>query len=490
MGILVFDVGTSSMRGVLMNEQAEILCQLQEKYHPDFHSSVHVTQNPETWRKALCDIAKNINTWCLEHGECIEMISLTAQRTSVIPVDKYGEPLCDALMWQDKRNIKTCMRLAGYNGEIIRRSGTMVNPVFAGSKMAWFHENEPELYKRAYKLFVVADYLFYQMTGQLKTDRTYASRFHLMNLRTGQWDEELLDIFGVTEDKLCELIDPGELHGYTNEDFSNISGIPTGIPVYSAGGDQQCSALGMGIYKEGDLEVTSGTGAFIIGITEKLPPVILGNPIINYSAVKGKYIVEASILTCSAAFDWFCRNFYKELEGDIYKKIDEEINESPPGANGCMLLPFFQGRATPQWNPHATASFTNVTLSTTRGDMARALLEGIAYEIRNNLDIVEGQIGKAEKIQIGGGLSKSQAFNQIQADVYGRKLIHYENREAGIIGAWVSTMVHSQRAAGYEEALKRVGQNDVLKMYDPVKENTDTYQDIRSRMNRLYQKMY
>ena len=132
---------------------------------------------------------------------------------------------------------------------------------------------------------------------------------------------------------------------------------------YSAGGDQQCSALGMGIYEEGDMEVTSGTGAFIIGITEKVPIVLLGNPIINYSAVKRKYIVEASILTCSAAFDWFCNNFYKEVKGDVYQKIDQEIAQSPPGANGCMLLPFFQGRATPQWNPKATASFTNVTLS-------------------------------------------------------------------------------------------------------------------------------
>lgn len=184
MGILVFDVGTSSMRGVLMNEQADILCQFQEKYHPDFHLSIYVTQNPEIWRSVLYDIAKNIQIWCEEHGHKVEMISLTAQRTSMIPVDRDGNALCDAVMWQDKRNIKTCMRLAGYDGDIIRRSGTMVNPVFAGSKMAWLHENEPEIYDRSYKLFVVADYLFYHMTGQMKTDRTYASRFHLMNLRT------------------------------------------------------------------------------------------------------------------------------------------------------------------------------------------------------------------------------------------------------------------------------------------------------------------
>ena len=203
MGILVFDVGTSSMRGVLMNEQADILCQFQEKYHPDFHLSIYVTQNPEIWRSVLYDIAKNIQIWCEEHGHKVEMISLTAQRTSMIPVDRDGNALCDAVMWQDKRNIKTCMRLAGYDGDIIRRSGTMVNPVFAGSKMAWLHENEPEIYDRSYKLFVVADYLFYHMTGQMKTDRTYASRFHLMNLRTGQWDKQLLDIFDVEESKLC-----------------------------------------------------------------------------------------------------------------------------------------------------------------------------------------------------------------------------------------------------------------------------------------------
>ena len=142
---------------------------------------------------------------------------------------------------------------------------------------------------------------------------------------TGRWDSVLLDIFGIEKNKLCDLIDPGELHGYTNEKFAESTRLKTGIPVYSAGGDQQCSALGMGIYEEGDMEVTSGTGAFIIGITEKVPIVLMGNPIINYSAVKGKYIVEASILTCSAAFDWFCNNFYKEVQGDIYPVSDTQL---------------------------------------------------------------------------------------------------------------------------------------------------------------------
>lgn len=220
------------------------------------------------------------------------------------------------------------------------------------------------------------------------------------------------------------------------------------------------------------------------------PDIFLGNPIFNYSAVKGYYIVEASILTCSAAFDWFCTNFYKEDEEIDYKKINEEIIQSPPGANGCMLLPFFQGRATPLWNPKATASFTNVTLSTTRGDMARAVLEGIACEIKNNIDVVEGQIGKAYRILIGGGLSKSEAFNHIQADVYGKRLVSYSNREATALGAWISTSVQSKVYHSVYQAFQRVRENDQITYYYPVLENVKKYQEYRKQMNQLYQKLY
>ncbi len=145
------------------------------------------------------------------------------------------------------------------------------------------------------------------------------------------------------------------------------------------------------------------------------------------------------------------------------QKIDQEISQSPPGANGCMLLSIFSRKGNTTVESKSNCNhLQNVTLSTTRGDMVRALLEGIAYEIRNNLDIVEGQIGKADQIHIGGGLSNSHEFNQIQADVYGRKLIHYQHREAGIIGAWTSTMVESGKVSDHEEALERAGRNNSI----------------------------
>lgn len=490
MNLLIFDVGTSSMRGTLFDKNAQILIEAKHRYQPIFHSKECVTQDSFLWKRALFEIAKEVANWCRENNQEIEGISLTSQRSSIIPVDYNGVPLCDAIMWQDKRNRKVCEHLKSMNKEIIQRSGTSINPIFSGSKMTWLRRERPDIYKRAYKLPVVADYLLFQMTGQWKSDKTYGSRSHLMNLRKGEWDTTLMEIFQVDEKKLCQLIEPGELHGKITDKFAKKTGIKEGTPVYSAGGDQQCAALGMGIFQEGSIEVTSGTGAFIIGLIKKLPDVFEGNLVLNYSACKNQYIVESSILTCCAAFDWFCMNFYGVDAAGDYQKVNEEIAKSPPGANGCILLPFFQGRAAPTWNPEATASFANVTLSTSRGDMARAVLEGIAYEIRNSMDVIEGITGAAKQIYIGGGLSQSTEFNKIQADVYGRKLIYYSNAEATSLGAWISTSVQLKNFCSYEEAFTQARKKDEIIFYDPQKEYMETYQKYRREMNHLYQKMY
>ena len=150
----------------------------------------------------------------------------------------------------------------------------------------------------------------------------------------------------------------------------------------------------------------------------------------------------------------------------------------------------FQGRATPLWNPKATASFTNVTLSTTRGDMARAVLEGIAYEIKNNIDVVEGQIGEVYRILIGGGLSKSEAFNQIQTDVYGKRLIYYSNMEATALGAWISTAVQSGIYASIYETFQKAREKDQIIYYYPVMEHVLEYKKYRKQMNQIYRKLY
>ncbi|MDY3250787.1 MAG: FGGY-family carbohydrate kinase [Candidatus Choladocola sp.] len=488
MHIVVIDVGTSSMRGILYTEKAEILHVHQITYEVQYLSQNRAEQDPDDWKKALFEIGAAMAVYAEEKGITIDALSLTSQRSSVIPVDREGKPLRSAIMWLDKRNAAICESLKPAEGEIARRTGARINAVFSGSKMTWIHRNEPEIYNRAYRILTIADYLSWLMTGEYKTDHTYGSRSSLMNIRTRQWDDELLNMYEVDREKLCELISPGDILGYTSQSFSEATGLPTGIPMISAGGDQQCAALGMGVISKGDMELTTGTGAFLIAYTDCVPENLGSEVICGAHAVRGKYVLESSMLSCSSLYDWFRTQFYPNSEK--YKEINHEVEESPAGAGGCIALPYFQGRGTPDWNSSATGSFLNLTLNTRRCDMARAVLESIACEAKSNIEVLEQYAGTARQLYISGGLTNFGVFNQMQADVYQKQLIRSENPEQTSLGGLISALVSLGACEDYQSALAQVKEQEKTVSYEPDPERREIYENKCSIMQQLYRKLY
>lgn len=268
---LVIDVGTSSMRGILYRETGHILVFRQIKYQPRYEAADIVEQAPHDWHHALHEIVRQIVQEASDQSVPIDLISVTAQRSSVIPVDRSGTALDNAIMWADKRSEALCQQLSADNQLVFKRSGTLVNTVYSGGKMAWFIANRPQLYRQTYKLVNVAEYVIHIMTGEFKSDHTYGSRSNLMNIRTRQWDKDLLKLFHIDEAVLCELTEPGSIVGRINRRFSRQTGIAEGTPVISAGGDQQCGAVGQGVYREGVAAVVAGTGAFILAACDEVP---------------------------------------------------------------------------------------------------------------------------------------------------------------------------------------------------------------------------
>lgn len=271
MNVLVIDVGTSSMRGILFTEQGEVLTEKQDLYCATYMENSWVEQNASDWENALYSVTKSAFDDAKKSGWKIDAIAITSQRSSVIPVDEDYHPLCNAIMWQDKRTNEICEKLNNQNDKIFSLCGSRVNPVFSASKMTWIREERPEIYRKTYKFMVIPDYLIYLMTSECCTDYTYGSRSLLMNIHTHQWDDELLGIFRVEKDKLCRLIEPGSVCGTTTQKFSELTGCPEGIPVITAGGDQQCGAIGQGVVRKGILSVTAGTGGFLITATNEVP---------------------------------------------------------------------------------------------------------------------------------------------------------------------------------------------------------------------------
>ncbi|WP_102345974.1 FGGY-family carbohydrate kinase [Bacillus sp. Marseille-P3661] len=487
--ILVIDVGTSSMRGILYNFDGEIKNIKQVLYKPTFLKNNYVEQDPSSWEEALIKITSESVDWGKKYGATIEALSITAQRSSIIPVNKVGEPLQNAIMWQDKRTFNICEELEKYANLIYSCTGSKVNTVFGAPKMKWIKQNQPDLYNHTYKMLTIADYLIFIMTGNFVTDYTYGSRSLIMNVLTLKWDNEMLELFDVDKDKLCDLVPQGTVVGITTSEFQCRTGLTNGTPVISAGGDQQCAALGAGIIENGSMNITTGTGSFIQTASDNLNLDIQHRTTCNVSAIPGKYIIESSVLTTSSICNWFSKNFYDCEEKDetlLYVRMIEEAQSSPVGSNNVIALPYFQGRGSPDWNTLATGMFFNVSLQTTRGDFARSILEGIAMEISENIDVITETVGEIDSISVSGGLTKSHLFNQIQADVYNKKIMLPGNKETTSLGAWISAAVTLGIYGTYNAAYNKAEIESDKIIYSPVSDNTKIYNGLILHKKKMY----
>jgi len=482
MNILVIDIGTTSIRGILFDPAGEMVAS-----HGIFtpvkieKNGQFVEQDPMVYNHAMASICKTI---AQDHP--VDAVSVTAFRSAPTLVDREGRALCNFIMWQDTRNAAICRGLSEENGFIYRHSGAKVNTVFTASKITWLKQNAPEIYNRAYKAMIVPDYVVNFMTGEFATDYTYGSRTHVMDIHSLEWSQDLCRLFDIDMDKLCELRSQGSVIGYVNAAFSKLTGIREGVPVISAGGDQQCGALGLGVLDSSTIEVNSGTGSFVISLVDD-PYLENMNVICNVAAVPGKYTQEMNIIASASALNWLIREFFPEYWGEQpdFEKINRIAEDTPVGANGLFAVPHFQGCGSRDWNPESRAQFYGFSLGTRRSDMVRALYEGIAAEISKSIDVLPEICRSASSIAVAGGLSKSGAYNQILSDMTGRSLVREQNAQATAYGAYISAAVALGVFADHAAALKQ-RKNAGARIYTPNLENTRFYEGYKQRTEQLY----
>lgn len=484
---IIIDVGTSSLRSIVYSLKGQFIHEESKEYHTVITNGNEVEQDPESWHNALVFTLMNTAQYVNKNRLNICTISVTSQRASVIPVDIKGKPLFNSVMWQDKRSNTQCFEISNIIGanEIYCKTGLRLDPYFSAPKMLWIKEEQPEIYKNTHKLLGVQDFVIYLLTGKFITDWTQASRTMLMNIKNFNWDEELLNEIGIDKELLPELCAPGSIVGNLTQEMSRITGLKSDIPVIIGGGDQQCAALALNILAPGSAEANTGTGSFVIAFSEK--PAFDGQmrTLCSAAAVPGKWIAEAGIFNTGAIYRWLKEQFYKESSGDSFKMLNEEAIESTVGANGVLLLPHFQGSAAPYWNPMAKGVIFNLTLGTKRGDVARAVLEGIALEIADNINLIENISGEINSVNVAGGMTKFDLFDKIQASAFDKNVIKYENSEASSLGALISSSVTLGVYDDYNEAFKNIC-NARQEVFEPDKNYVIKYKELLKRKNSLY----
>lgn len=488
-GIITVDIGTTSMRAILYDTDARVMHVDQRENMPEFFSDGRVEQDPAAWQAVLCAVLKS----CAMAAESKNVeplcVSVTAQRSSVIAVDQRGTPLHPAIMWQDRRTAALAQAMEAHNPLVYRKTGLKISPVFSALKMTWLRRNCPEVWAKTHKMIGIQDWVIYLMTGRFVTDQTFGSRTNLLDLKTRCWDPELLSLFEVEPRMLCELVAPGSMVGGLTPDLAKATGLTAGLPVVSAGGDQQCAALGLGLFSGQRAVSNTGTGSYLIGHADH-PALDEGMRLAcNVSAVPGAYIVEAAVLTSGTIYRWFTESIFKpgSVDGNPFDAVNAEAQGVPPGANGLMLLPHFKGSGAPYWDPEAKGVFFNLTLSSTRGEMARAILEGIAVEMKGSLELVERLCGPVASVSVSGGMTRSDLFNQIQSDIFERPIVRFRNNEATSLGAWIAGAVATGFETNYSDAFDRVGDVGSALTYQPDHRNHATYTRQCQRSRALYQ---
>jgi len=487
-GIITLDIGTTSMRSILYDSSGHALHMEQRENIPRFFNDGRVEQDAQVWQTVLPEVLRASADAAAAAGIRPLCISVTSQRSSVIPVDGHGTPLFPAIMWQDRRTADIAREMDDLNDTVYRKSGLKISPVFSALKMTWLRRNRSDIWNNTRKLIGIQDWVLFLMTGRYATDHTFGSRTNLMDLAKRRWDPDLLSLFGVDEHLLCDLVEPGSVIGGLTAEMASAAGLTGGLPVVSAGGDQQCAALGLGLFS-GDRAVSNtGTGSYLIGHADR--PVFDEKMRVscNVSAVPGAYIVEAAILTTGTVYRWFNEALGDSGQpgGNPFAVIDAEARLVPPGSNGVLLLPHFKGCGSPYWDPDAKGVFFNLTLSTTRGEMSRAILEGIAMEMEENLELVETLCGRIHTVSVSGGMTKSDLFNQIQCDIFGRRVLRFKSSEATSRGAWIAGAVASGLEKDYPAAFNRIVDPATAITYQPVADNRETYYLQHCRSRALY----
>ena len=485
--ILIIDVGTSSLKAMLYDQAGRLLHRASQEYHSQFFGNHYVEQDPLTWKGALLSTLKESGKFMQTGGLGLAAIAVTSQRASVIPVGADGEPLHPAIMWQDKRSRPQCAQLLQRLKleDMYRRTGLRLDPYFSAPKMMWLQQERPELSAKACKLVGVQDYVIYLLTGQYVTDWTQACRTMLMNINDFSWDQDMLAISGISAAKLPDLCPPGSRVEPLAKWIAEAAGLASGIPVIVAGGDQQCAALALNILRPGYAEANTGTGSFVIAYSDKPRFDNDCRTLCSAAAVAGKWIAEAGIFNTGSVHRWFKEQFYPEWE-DAYERMNEEAAGSPVGANGVMMLSHFEGSAAPYWNPLAKGLFFNLSLGTRRGDLVRAVLEGIALEIAHNLSLIENLVEGISLVSVAGGLVALDLFNRIQADAFNKTVIRYDNAEASSLGALISAAVSLGIYHDYTEAFRSVCAAEPI-TFQPDADNVAKYRALLQRKNVLYQ---
>ncbi len=503
--VLIIDVGTQSMRGIIFDDKGNLLVKEQVKYKPYLaKENGYMEQSAAMYWEVLCKITKTIAANSPDLLKSVAAMSVDTFRDTAVLLDKDGNVLRNCILWSDQRVADVSQKLPAKQRFLFNLVG-MARPIAAIRKKVktrWIQQNEPDLWKKVDKVAHLSAYLNFLLTGNLID--SYASNIgHLpFDNKKKRWlkkGELLFPVFDLPLDMMIPLVSPGDVMGEISAEVSDLTGLPQGLRVYASGSDKGCETLGVGCLDKNVASISFGTSSTVQFSTKDYfepEPFMPAYP----SVLKDYYNPEVQIFRGYWMISWFKQNFAQHLEKraaesgrSVEEVMNEEIEAIPAGSNGLILQPFWQAGLT---TPEAKGAIIGFSDFHTRAHVYRAIIEGIDFALREGLERMEKRgRQKIEYVAVSGGGSQSDLICQIAADIFNRPVKRVQTYETSGLGAAIVTFtacgvygdVHSavKEMVHYTDTFTPNPEN--VRIYDGIYKNI--YIKLYSKLQKFYMQL-
>jgi xylulokinase len=461
MKLLGIDVGTGGTRAVVVDEQGSIVAS-QTAEHAQFTSpqTGWAEQEPRDWWRAATEAIRAVLTQVA--AEEIAGVGFSGQMHGAVLLDANAEVIRPALIWCDQRTSAQCQSLTEQIGaaRLIELTANPALTNFTLTKLMWVREREPELWSRFRYFLLPKDYIRLRLTGERATDVADASGTLLLDVANRRWSSAMLETLELDQSCLPALFESSEITGRVSPEGANATGLRAGTPVVAGAGDQAAGAVGMGIVAPGAVSATIGTSGVVFAATAR-PALDKGGRVHTFChGIPGRWHVMGVTQAAGLSLRWFrdqfgVRGAAADDQRDPYELLSQEAAAAPPGSDGVLWAPYLMGERTPHLDPEARAALVGLTASHTRAHVIRAILEGVAFSLRDTLTIFAEMDVPVDTIRLGGGGARGRLWRQIQADIYGREVEILVAEEGAAYGAALLAGVGAGAWSSVDEACAR-----------------------------------
>ncbi|HYX86736.1 MAG TPA: xylulokinase [Gaiellales bacterium] len=412
------DIGTSSTKAIAIAPDGAILARAQGEYPVSTPRPGHSEQDPELWWRAAEAALAGLGR------DDVAGIGLSGQMHGLVLLDDRMRPLRPAILWSDQRTGVECAeieRTVGFE-RLIELTGNRALTGFTAPKLLWVRRHEPDVYRRIAHVLLPKDYVRHRLTGELATDVSDASGTLLFDVGRRRWSEEMLELLDLPREWFPPALESAAASGAT----------AAGAPVAAGGGDQAAGAIGVGVDRPGSASVAVGTSGVVFGVLPALAADPRGTAHTFCHAVPGTWHAMGVMLSAGGALDWFQRSL---AAGAAMDDLLAAAAAWPPGCEGLWFAPYLAGERTPHADPDARGAFVGLTLRHDRGALTRAVLEGVAYGLRDSLELLHGLGLRPSAGRVGGGGSRSELWLRIIASTLDLPLEITATDDAAALGA-------------------------------------------------------